>query len=219
MRLCVAARARPVEQQYLAGFLRHRASEVLLDEIGGERRSARAAGAGDARAVREEQAVGDHFLVREGLEEILVVVPADARAAALHEPGAAQHEAAGADADEGDRCRPHLAQVARGGLIDLRPGVQQAADDHDIVERLRGQQGARRLNQYAAAGGDGFRAAGHDRPLHVQRTAAIAFIGRQPQVIDEHGERGQREVVGQNDADAQGRPHSAFRCSRSHYCG
>jgi hypothetical protein len=129
---------------------------VLLDEKGRERRSARAAGAGDARAVGEEQAVGDHFLVRERLEEILVVVPADARAAALHEPGAAQHEAAGADADEGDRRGPHVAQVARGRLIDLRAGMQQAADDDHIVERIRGQQGARRLNQDTAAGGYGF---------------------------------------------------------------
>jgi hypothetical protein len=37
----------------------------------------------------------------------------------------------------------------------------------------------------------------------MQRPTAITFIGRQPQVIDENRERGQREVIGEDDSDAQ----------------
>jgi hypothetical protein len=37
----------------------------------------------------------------------------------------------------------------------------------------------------------------------MQWPAAIAFIGRQAQVINEHRERGQREVIGEDDSDAQ----------------
>ena len=128
MRLGVAAGARPVEQQHLAGLLGDRAPEVLLDQIGGERRRAGAAGAGDARPVGEEQPVGDHVMAGKRLEEVLVVIPAHARAPALHEAGAAQNEAAGADADQRYVAGAHLAQIAHGGLIDLRAGVQDAAD-------------------------------------------------------------------------------------------
>ena len=49
------------------------------------------------------------------------------------------------------------------------------------------------------------RNARHDRPLHVHRAAAVAFVGGQAQVIDEYRERRQREVLGENDADAQRR--------------
>ena len=47
----------------------------------------------------------------------------------------------------------HFAQVAHGGLVDLRPGVQQTADDDYVVEVLGGQQRARRLEHHSAAGG------------------------------------------------------------------
>ena len=40
----------------------------------------------------------------------------------------------------------------------------------------------------------------------MHRTAAIAFVRRQPQVIHENGERREREVVRQDDADAERRP-------------
>jgi hypothetical protein len=37
----------------------------------------------------------------------------------------------------------------------------------------------------------------------VQRAAAITFVGRQTQVIDEDGKRGQGELMRQNHADAK----------------
>src|ERR1700756_6073010 len=133
MRLGVAPGARPVEQQDLARFLGDGAPEMLLDEKGCKRSGSRAAGAGDARTIREEQAVGDHVLPGEGLEKILVVIPTDAGAPPLHQPGTAQDEAARAYADQRHRCRAHLTQITRSRLVDLRPRVQYSADDHDVV--------------------------------------------------------------------------------------
>ena len=57
--------------------------------------------------------------------------------------------------------------------------------------------------QHAAARRHRLLPARHDRPLHVQRPAAIAFVGGQTQVIDENGEGREREVLRQDDADAQ----------------
>jgi hypothetical protein len=39
----------------------------------------------------------------------------------------------------------------------------------------------------------------------VHRSAAVALVGGEPQVIDEDRERRQGEVLGQNDADAKRR--------------
>jgi len=39
----------------------------------------------------------------------------------------------------------------------------------------------------------------------------IAFVGGQPQMIDEHGKGGEREMLGQNDADAKRNSRSGQR--------
>ena len=208
--LAVAPGARAVEQQHLAGLLRDGAPEMLLDEMGCQRGGPGAAGAGDARAVREEQAIGDHLVARKRLEKILVVIPADAGAPPLHQPGAAQDEAAGADADQGHRCRAHFAQVAHGRLVDLWSRVQDSADDDHVVEQIGGEQCARRLEQHATARRHRLRPARHDRPLHVQRTTAIALIGGETQVVDEHRKRRQSEMMRQDHPDAQRRARPAL---------
>ena len=203
----------PVKEQYLARLLRDRAPEMLLDEIGRERRRAGAAGAGDARAVGEKQAVGDDFVVWERLEEVLVVIPAHAGAPPLHEPAATQDETAGADADERHCGRADLAQVARRGLIDLRPGMQEAADDDDVIESAPGAAAALVgwiITPQLAGTGSG--AARHDRPLHVQRPAAVALVGGEAQMVDEDGEGGEGEVMREDDANAQRRAHGCARC-------
>ena len=215
MRLRVAARTRPVKQQHLARLLRHGAAEMLFDEVRCQRRSAGAARTGNAGAIGEKEPIGDDFLIRKGLEEILIVVPAHAGASSFHEPRTAQDEAARADADEWHLRGAHLAQVARGGLIDLGTRVQDPADDHHVVQELGCEQRAGRLNQHAAAGRDGLRAARHDGPLHVQRAAAITLVGRQPQMIDKDREGGEGEVVSQDHADAQRQPRTAVRSSHS----
>ncbi len=217
MRLDVAPGARAIEQQHLARLLRHRAPQMLLDQVRCQRRSSGTAGASDARAVGQKQAVGDDPLVRKGFEEILIVIPADAGAPAFHQPGAAQDEAARADADQGYLGRAYLAQVARCRFVDLRTCMQDPADHHYVVERLGCEQRAGRLDQHAAARRHRLRTARHDRPLHVQRAAAVAFVSGEPQVVDEHGERRQSEVVRQNHADAQRRARTAFRGRDSVY--
>ena len=215
MRLRVAPRARAVEQQDLACLLGHGAPEVLLDQEGGEGGGTRAAGAGDARTVHEEQPIGDHFLTGERLEKILIVIPAYAGTPALHEAAATQDEAARADADERHGGCADLAQVARGGFIDLGTGVEEAADDDDVVEQVGRQQRTRRLDQHPAAGRDCICPTGHDGPLHVHGPAAVTLVGRQTQMINEDRERRQGELVRENDTDAKRRSHTALRCSRS----
>ena len=211
MRLRIAPRARPVEQQHLARLLRHGAPEMLLDQIGCQRRSPGAAGAGDARPVGEKQPIGDDLLVGKGFEEILVVIPADARAPSPHQSGATQNEAAGTDADQWHAGGAHLAQVARRGLVDLGSRVQDPADHHHVVERIGRQQRAGRLEHHAAARRHGFGAARHDRPLHVQRAAAVTLVGGEAQVIDEYSKCGESEVMRQDHADAQRRTRTALR--------
>ena len=71
--------------------------------------------------------------------------------------------------------------------------MQDAADHDDVVERVGRQQRTGRLEHDAAARGYRLRATRHDGPLHVGRPAAIAFVGRQAQVVDEHGKRRERE--------------------------
>src|SRR5581483_8724479 len=109
--------ARPVEQQHLRGFLRLRPTEVLLDEVGRERRAARAAGAGDARTVREEQPIGNDVMGGESLAKILIVIPVHTGAAAFHQPRPAENEATGADADERGMGCADLAQIADSRLV------------------------------------------------------------------------------------------------------
>src|SRR2546429_6401973 len=46
-------------------------------------------------------------------------------------------------------------------------------------------------------------------PLHVQRTAAIALIGGETQVVDEHRKRRQSEMMRQDHPDAQRRARPA----------
>src|SRR5215469_5413931 len=53
VRLRVAAGTRPVKEQYLARFVSDCPAEMLLDEIGGERRCAGTACAGDPWPIRE----------------------------------------------------------------------------------------------------------------------------------------------------------------------
>jgi len=142
-------------------------------------------------------------VIGEGFAEVLIVIPADAGAPPLHQADAAENEAPRANADEGRAGRGQLAQIARGDLIDLGSGMQDAADHDQIVQFAPRQEAAGRLDHHVAAGADGFGAVGHDRPGDMQWPAAIAFIGRQAQVINEHRERGQREVIGEDDSDAQ----------------
>jgi hypothetical protein len=45
----------------------------------------------------------------------------------------------------------------------------------------------------------------------VQGPAAVALISGKPQMIDEDGECGEREMLGQNDADAKRNSRSGQR--------
>jgi hypothetical protein len=45
----------------------------------------------------------------------------------------------------------------------------------------------------------------------VQWPAAITFVRGKPQMINEHGECGEREVLSENDADAKRSPRSGQR--------
>ncbi len=117
------------------------------------------------------------------------MIPAHTRTAAFHQARAAQYEAARADPDQRDIAGSNLAQVADGSLIYLRAGVEDPSNDHDIVEQLGLDEAARRLDEHTAARGHRALSACHDRPLHVQRPAAVAFVGREPQVVDEDRKR------------------------------
>jgi hypothetical protein len=59
------------------------------------------------------------------------------------------------------------------------------------------------LNHHTAAGGDGIHGVGEHAPLATDRPAAIAFIGRQPQDIDEIRKGVQGETPRQDEADGQ----------------
>ena len=95
--------------------------------------------------------------------------------------------------------------------------MENSADDDEVIEGVGRQQRTGGLQQHAAACGYRLRAARHDRPLHVQRTTAVALIGGQPQVVDKHGESGQREVMREHDPDAQRRPRGALGLRKATY--
>jgi hypothetical protein len=48
----------------------------------------------------------------------------------------------------------------------------------------------------------------------MQWPAAITLVGGEPQMIDEHGKRGEREMLGQNDADTKRDPRCGQRGMR-----
>ena len=98
---------------------------MALDQVGRQSSRTRAAGASNARAVGEEEAIGHDFVVGERLEEILVVVPTHAGAASAHEPGPAQDEAPRADPEEGYPGFGDLPQITGSGLVDLRARVER----------------------------------------------------------------------------------------------
>jgi hypothetical protein len=81
--------------------------------------------------------------------------------------------------------------------------VQDAADHDHVVERLGRKQCMGGLQHHTATCRHRLGAARHDRPLHVQRSAAVALIGGESQMIDEHGERREREMMCEDDADVQ----------------
>ena len=216
MGLGLGARTGAVEQQHLARLLRHRPADMTLDQMAGEVGGSRAARAGDAVAIRDEQAVGHHGLVGEFVQKVLIVVPADAGHAALHQAGAGQDEGAGAQARQLHAHIRRLLQVAFGRLIDLAPAMQQAADDHDIVKLARIDEVRGGRGQDAATGAQGVGPTGHHRPLHLQGATAIAFIGGEAQMVDEQGEGREGVVLGQDDADAQGRTMRGLGVCRVH---
>src|ERR1700737_1987989 len=148
VRLGIAAGTLAIEQQYLARLLRNCPSPVLLDQVCRKSGRASSAGAGDPRAVGKEQPIGDDRVSRKCFEEVLVVIPAHARAAAFHQARPAQYEAARANPDQRDIAGSSLAQVADGGLIYLRAGVEDSSNDDNIVEQLGLDEAARRLDEH-----------------------------------------------------------------------
>ena len=109
----------------------------------------------------------------------------------------------GADADQRHTGLGDLAQIARGGVVDLRARVEEAADHDDIVEGFGGQKTGRGLDHHPTTRRHRLLATRHDRPLHVQGPAAIAFVGSESEMINEDREGGEREVLCQDDAHTQ----------------
>jgi len=94
-------------------------------------------------------------------DEVLIVIPTHAAAAAAHQTAAAQNKAAGAQTDQRHTDGRRITQVLRGGLIDLRAAMQQSAHHHDIVEPGRIEQRCGRSNRDATAGTQRLGAARH----------------------------------------------------------
>jgi hypothetical protein len=201
LRLRLAGRTGLVDQHDVHRLLGARASEMPLDQICGQIGHAGPARTGDAVAVDDIELIGNRFEIREFLDEIAVMIPADAAAPPLHQPDATQHEAAGAHPNQGDAIGCGGAQISQRLVIELGAGVQQAADDDDVVEASRIGQRFPARDLDAAAGPDRIGPCPHDSPPAADLPAAVAIVGGKPQPVDESGQGGQREIVGEDEAN------------------
>jgi len=106
--------------------------------------------------------------------------------------------------------------------------VQQPADDDHVIERLgRIERFPRRDLDPAARAHRRERVADH-APRAAHGLAVVAVVGGQPQHVDEPGERGEREVRQQHDAEAdalrrrfgeRGSGYVGCHCGKSRYAG
>ena len=151
MGLRLGACAGAVEQQHVARLLGGGPADVPLDQVAGQIRRPRPARAGDPVTVRDEQTVGHHGLIGKLVQKVLIVIPAHAGGAPLHQTDPAEDEAAGAQADEPCPRLRRPVQVTLGGRVDLPTGVQHAPHDDHIVELRRIDEAARGRDQGPAA--------------------------------------------------------------------
>ena len=168
---------------------------------------AAAARTSDAVIIDDKEAVGDRVVMRKLVEEIMVVIPADAAVPADHQPGAAQDEAAGAHADQLHAHARGRFQIFDRLVVDLAPAMQDAADHDDIVEMLGVLEAAGARDGDAAAGAGRLRPRRHDRPAAQDLAAAVALVGREAELVDEEREGRKREIIGQDETDRERRTH------------
>ena len=140
---------------------------MALDQVGGEVGHPGPPGASDAVAIVYEEPVGHDRLVRKLVHEILIVVPAYAAPAPLHQADSAEDEAAGAEADQRDAGEVRPAQITGGDDVDLRSGVKHTPHHHHIVQVCGVYEAAGGAGHHPATGANGRQTWGHDRPLDV----------------------------------------------------
>jgi hypothetical protein len=188
-----------VDHHDVQAFHRLRPADMALDKMGGQMRGRGAARAGQPVAVDDEDLVGDRCQAVEGLEEVVVMEPAHTAPVAVHQPGAVQHERPGAQAHQRDvmtRCKTQ--EVVDAGIARGMIG-EQAADHDDVVEAPWIAEPLLRLDRDPAAGGNRGQVGRDDGPVAQDRAAAVAFVGREPEHVDEIGEGAQRETLHQNE--------------------
>ncbi len=178
---------------------------MALDQEGREIGRAAAAGTGDAVAVGDEQPVGDRQVIRELVEEILVMVPADAAFPPGHQAGAGKDEAAGAEPDQRHAQARRFLQIGDGLFVELRSGMEQTAHHDDVIELARIDEAARALDRDAAARPHRVLATRHHRPAAQYLPAAITLVRGEPKLIDEQRKGRQREMLRQHESDRQER--------------
>jgi hypothetical protein len=202
-RLRSVRRPRLVEHHDVEAFLRRRMAQVAFDQPCREVGRPQSAGARDPVAIDDEQLIRHRLDVRKRLKQILVVKPADAAAASLHETGADEREGPGAQADERHLGARGAAQEVQDLLSVLTASMKKTPDHHDVIEArgitqlfpgidLDAATGAHRLERWT----------GHGPPT-ADRAAAIALVGSQPQAIEKRSERDQREFRQQNESEGQ----------------
>ena len=85
-------------------------------------------------------------------------------------------------------------------VLDL---VDQPADDDEIVESGRVPQPLLRLHDDARARRDRLHRRREHPPGAEDRPRAVAFVGGEPQHVDEVAERAEREAPRQDEADVE----------------
>lgn len=133
----------------------------------------------------------------------MAVEPGDADAPAVEQAEPREDEGAGADANQRRAPPRRLAQVVLRFEIELRPGLQQAANDHDIVEGIRIDEAGVGRDLKPAARPHRPAQRTHHRPGAKPLPRTVAFVGGEAERVDEIGEGGQREAVSEDEAHPQ----------------
>ena len=209
LRLRVGTGSRLVEEHDIQALHGPGLALVTLDQIGRQVGRRRTAGTGEPVSVIDEQSVGHRLDGRKALDQIAVVIPADAAAPPLHEASLDQREHPGTQPHQRNAGTGRLTQVGQGSTILPVALRLNAPHDHDIVELSRVAERLTGRNGRTAAGEHRLAVAGHEGPATAQLPASIALVGGQAKAVDEGGEGHQGEPVQQDKADGEG---NTLRC-------
>ena len=162
-----------------------------------------AARTGQPIAIDDEDAVGDRIEPVELFQKVAMMEPADAAFIPVEQARTVEQEGTGTDTDQRYPQRRRAAQIS--GIFAAEPVdfVDQAADHDDIVEAGGIAEVFIGLDGDPGAGRDRRGTVGYYLPIAGDVPAAIAFVRREAQDVDEIGEGAKREAPGENEAHRQ----------------